>query len=547
MLKKPLAMLLALVTLLAVFTGCGSSSAPPPVSQPPPVTAPPPAPASKPSTGATAPSTQAAEPKKEELEFVELNMLFVGDAPPDAQVVEDALNKLLKEKINCKVTIRNTTWTNWTQKYEQELVAGTVDLVQTATWMNYGVYASQKAFLELDDLLPKVAPDLYAAVESMLPQMKVGGKIYAVPTYWKEYVPSSCYYREDLRKKYDLPYPDSIEHLEQFLLGIQAKEPERTLLRMIPANPGVGTFSTRYAAVFDMKYDRVGSRYGLMFERSHPTVPIDYWHSQDFIDDCKLLKRWCDQGFWSKSTLSDNVPTAYTVENDLAVAIFGGDGNPYHYTNAVRNVKAAGTNMELGIVIFGEAIDGISVYPAHAGQNATAIAASCKYPERAMMLLDLLMMDEEVHHLIHYGIKGVHYDVVDGVYKLLSNATTPPFKYEGFQSWGIRNTKLMLRDETAMLLQSIIERLEPLAAKEKFPFANIDSGFFEDFSDYAAERTAVMNVCAEYLLPLQSGVVNDVDASVAEFLKKVDAAGLDIAREGFLKQWYAYCKEFGYE
>jgi len=529
--KKALALSLALLMLLTAFAGCASNNAPPPVSSPPPSSS----------------TNQAPEVNRDELEYVELNFLFVGDAPPDAQMVEDAVNELLLEKLNCKITIRNTTWTDWVQKYEQELVAETVDLIQTATWMNYAQYASQFAFLELDELLPTVAPDLYAAAEPLLSQMRVGGKIYAVPTLWKEYVPSSCYYREDLRKKYDLPYPDSLENFEAYLLGIQANEPERTLLRMIPANPGVATFSTRYSAIFDMKYDKIGARYGLYYKHTDPTVSIDYWYSQDFIDDCKLLKKWCDNKFWSKSTLSDNVPTAYTVENDLAVAIFGGDGNPYHYTQAVRNVLAAGSDMELGIVIFGESIEGISMYPAHPGQNATAIARTTKDPERAMMVLEYLMMDEEAHHLIHYGIKGYHYDVIDGVYTLLSDASVPPFKYEGFQSWGIRNTDLMLRDETALLMQSIIERLEPLAAKQKYPFVNIDSGFFEDFTDYAAERTAVMNVVAEYLMPLQSGVVDDVDAAVAEFLKKVEAAGLQTVRDAFMKQWDDYCKEYGYE
>lgn len=43
------------------------------------------------------------------------------------------------------------------------------------------------------------------------------------------------------------------------------------------------------------------------------------------------------------------------------------------------------------------------------------------------------------------------------------------------------------------------------------------------------------------------GLVDDVDAAVAEFRQKVTDAGLDVCREGFKEQWQAYCEEYNYQ
>ena len=76
---------------------------------------------------------------------------------------------------------------------------------------------------------------------------------------------------------------------------------------------------------------------------------------------------------------------------------------------------------------------------------------------------------------------------------------------------------------------------------------NIFGGFTEDYSDYEFERTAVSNVMRQYLAPIQAGLVDDVDAAVAEFRQKVTDAGLQACRDGFTEQWIAYCEEYGYQ
>ena len=160
------------------------------------------------------------------------------------------------------------------------------------------------------------------------------------------------------------------------------------------------------------------------------------------------------------------------------------------------------------------------------------------------MVLQLLMCDEEINKLVQYGIEGTHYEITDeGFYNNLST----DFAYEGFSTWNLRNGDIKLSQPTDVTLNEMFDKYAGLAAQTKFPGVNIYGGFTEDFEAYAAERTAVSNVMRQYLAPLQAGLVSDVDAAVAEFREKVEAAGLRTVQDGFKEQWAAYCDAYGYK
>ena len=73
----------------------------------------------------------------------------------------------------------------------------------------------------LDDLLDQVSPDYKAQIDpAALEGCRVNGKIMTIPCLWKQYTPNGIEYREDLREKYDLPVPDSIENLEAYFLRV---------------------------------------------------------------------------------------------------------------------------------------------------------------------------------------------------------------------------------------------------------------------------------------------------------------------------------------
>lgn len=535
--KKNAVVLLLIVCMLFGLVGCTAPATP--SNTPSEATPAPSADAKTDDPGAAQPNPASDLDLSQHAEIV---MLLMGDAPTDAQIVEDAINVKLNEMLNTSIDIQHTTWTDSSTKYANALTSASADMVYSANWNSYGTYANAGAFLELDDLLETYAPTLFARAEkSTLDQCRVGGELYAIPNLVNSYVSAGIMYREDLRAKYDLPVPDSIENMEAFFQGVKDNEPGQAILT--PSSYGSNT-GAGYSSVnaLNIKYPQViinGMPYGISANLNTPSEIYDYWNSQEFIDDCKLFKKWADAGFWTRSTLSEGGNTE-DINNGLCVATVDAL-NPTKFINAQIAVAETHPDWELKYIAYGEISGGI--YPAHATQNATSFVRGSKNPERAMAVLEALMMDEELTHLMQYGIEGTHYEIADGFYKNVSEK----FLYEGFNSWGTRVQENMVMRQTDTIQQEMYAAYAEISAKNTYPNVNIGDGFSENYDAYQAERTAVSNVVAQYLSPLQAGLVDDVDAAVAEFLTNVNDAGLEVCRESYKQQWAAYCAEYGYD
>lgn len=497
------------------------------------------------STEATATPTEAAAATPDISKKADLVFYVMGDAPKDEQAVEDAINKILLEKANATIDFQFSTWTDWSQKYNLELTSGSADLIYTANWLNYATLANSGAFAELtDDMIKTDAPNIAKSMDpSLLDQMKVGGKTYGVPNTWPEYTINGISYREDLRAKYNLPVPNTVENLEAYLLGIKQNDPKQGLLSVTTGESTGLQVAFDAANILSFKYPWVtnnGLPYGLAANYDTPSDVYDYWNSDDFVTDMKLMKKFADEGFWSRSALSDtNDSEAY--KNGLCVAVVAGQ-NPNKNITAIGDFAKDHPDWKSEFIAYGETT-GV-VYPAHATQNGTSVLASSKNQDRALMVLDLLLYDKELNDLVEYGIKGTHYDVdANGTYKNLSTN----FPYEGFNTWALRNGDYKLPQESDTILNQMFTKYSELAAKTKFPNINIYSGFAEDYSQYEVERSAVSDVMRQYLAPLQAGLVSDVDKAVAEFREKVKDAGLETCQEQFKTQWAAYCDEHGYK
>lgn len=488
------------------------------------------------------PDTQ--EPAIDTSERVDLVFYVMGDGPTDEAMVEEAINAILLEKVNATVDFQFSTWTDWMQKYNLQLTSGEADLIYVANWTNYGTLANSGAFLELDELLPTYGPNLVSVIdESLFNQTKIAGSIYAVPSNWPEYTSNGIKFREDLRVKYNLPVPDSLENLEAYLLGIKQNEPTQQLLGVTTQESTGLTVAFDAAWALNLKYAWVnanGLPYGLAADYNTPSTVYDYWKSPDFVEDMKLMKKWADLGFWSRSALSDpNNDEAF--DTGLIVAQVSGM-NPNKHISSVTKFAQEKPDWQSGYYAYGETT-GV-LFPAAATQNATAVVRGSENPERAVMVLDLLYTDQELNNLVQAGIKGTHYDIDEnGFYQKLSEN----FLYENFNTWNLRNNDYKLKQESDVLLSEMSAKYAEIGDKNKYPNVNIYANFTENYEDYSVERSAVSDVMRQYLAPIQAGLVDDVEASIAEFLEKVDAAGLETCREAFKEQWAAYTEEYGYK
>jgi putative aldouronate transport system substrate-binding protein len=476
---------------------------------------------------------------------VNLVLYQVGDPPNDIAAVQDKINEILLSKINATLTVNFSTWTDWITKYNMVLASGEpCDLIYTANWMSYAALANNDAFVPLDKLLPQYAPELWNLIpQGSWNQMRVKGNIYSVPLSAGEYGMGGVMYREDLRAKYNLPVPDSLENIEAYAAGIKRNEPNQQIFGDAVTT---GNFGILYGtpAVFSFKYSWVypDPVYGIVANYNTPSESYDYWKTQDFRDDMKLMKRWADLGFWSRSALSESNDADVFNSGKSVIAV--GGMNPAKYIGAVNGFAETHPDWKVGYAMYARK-NGVA-YANSPIANGTAIPVNSRYPERAAMALNLLYTDKTLNQLIMYGIAGTHYTInANGYY--VKGPKGDDYGYEGANTWNLRNPNFQIPQESDKALNAVFDELHTLALKTKTPDVDIYSGFMENYEPYSAERAALSTVLVQYLAPIQAGLVSDVDAAIDEFLQKARAAGLDRIQQEYSKQWKAYCEQYGYK
>jgi putative aldouronate transport system substrate-binding protein len=533
--KKFAGVLLTLAMTTSLFTACsgnngnnsGNSTTEPPASSQASAEA-----SSTASASASAPASEAPAgidtSKKVNLQFY-----MLGNAPKDLPKVEAEINKMAEADLNATVTFNFTTWTDWDQKYKLLLSTGQdVDLIFTADWTQYQQYAKKGAFQPLDELLPVAAPKLTEFVpQDMWNAVKIDGKIFTVPATYEEYVTNGFVWREDLRKKYNLPTPVDIATFEAYLDGIKQNEPKIQPLA-IGSDMG-GALSDAY---LDIHRQIVGAfPYGVFSSYGKPGEISSYWGSPEHLDDLKRFKNWADKGYFSKNELNEKETNQDKLVNGTAAAMLG--DNPTRYNQTSSNMKSLHPDWELGYTPYG-VTNGYAT-PVHPIHNGFAIPASSKNAERALAFYEKMVTDKRYNQLTEYGFEGVNYTVEDGYYKMVGDANTNGFPRESMQGWAWRNPEFMLFEPSYDGVKAIFDQLDAIQKPD------IYTGFAEDYTEYQAERSALEQVEKQYLFPLMAGQVKDVEAGLNTFMDKAKKAGLEKIQESYKKQWAAYLSEQG--
>lgn len=431
--SKILAMFLVLIMLGGMFlSACGQKPAPPAD------TAPAAAPSEEPDSKAAVAETEGTEAIDTSQE-VKLVMYLLGERTPDFDKVFDRINEKLKEKINATIEVKFMGWGEWEQKYPLVFASGEdFDLIYSADWAMYNTQASKQGFYEITkDELEKYAPLTAESIyEDAWEQAKVDGKVYMLPMNYKELTAFVFLVRGDLMEKYGIEKVETMDDVENYLDQIAKNEPS-----LIPLDIG-SDFDAR------MLYDLFWQKETVnRLEKINPMQLMGYTKKGDdtvtvfnetedpaFLTAVEKLQDWKNRGFWSKSAV---VNTQNNKESFAA-------GKSAAALMNINNAKSEYTNNTLAHPEWDiRVVDAQGDVPAIVQSylaNGMCIFSKSKNPERALMALDLLRNDEELHDLFSYGIEGEHYiDLGNGKIELTENNSNYPYDTNG--NWGIRNDK----------------------------------------------------------------------------------------------------------
>ncbi|MFC5470605.1 DUF3502 domain-containing protein [Cohnella suwonensis] len=498
-----------------------------------------------PSASASSSETASASPSASADNAIdtskEANLVFylLGEAPAGMPAVVDKLNEKLKADINATVEFRYIGWGDLAAKYPLVLAAGEdVDLIYTANWAYYNQEAAKGAFREITtEDLQKYMPKHFAATNEVAwKEASVGGKVYMAPTSTPDQKVPVTLIRGDLRKKYGVPEITKFKDLEPYLEAIKKNEKG-----MIPINA-------------DSQYDFAKSFYNLQWEIGPATVDtvlttngwsgvLTEWDDQSgkvynqfdpYISDsyksaAKTIKSWYEKGYINKNAISNKVRSKDAFEQGKSAVAYGN-------TNDIQSTlaKALEEGWEVEII---PNLSSKGTYPQDPYiNNGVAVAASSKNGERAMMALDLIMEDPAYNNLVYFGIEGVNYVVKDGKIALPGGVTaesnTYPPDAAGF--WFTNKSQHLplasWNEQYIAHKQSLKHILVP------YVFNSLSM----DTSGIKSELATMGTVGQQYQLPIQGGIVKDVDAAYATLEEKVKKAGLEKIIEEANKQTQAY-------
>jgi putative aldouronate transport system substrate-binding protein len=464
-----------------------------------------------------------------------LVMYVIGDEPTDSNAVEERLNELMEQKLNTSIEFNYIPLSDYEQKYSLLLASGTdIDIMYTSTWAFYTQEATKGAFAEItDENLQKFMPQTYTSEDKMaFEQAKINGVCYMVPrnnAYVNNAVPVLI--RGDLREKYGIEKVDSVDSLEAYFAAVAKNE--TGIFPYAAAGNGVdlsiNLFQSRYSM---LPFSGLDKYFGYFYQAGkEPTADDIVWElgTPQYLEYAKLMKKWADEGFWSKNAVSNTISPRDAFENGTSASVFWNIDTCESIKNTVDTAhpewKAELVNVTPGVV---------HAKGMYTGDGFAFPATSSKL-ERAMMALDLLKNDKAMYDLCRYGIEGEHYVATsDTTYTLGPNQANYVVGNAPL-SWGLKNDKLeRIAGEAGAEPSEIRKALFGDAITE------ITSGFIFDETPVKPELAAISEVCSQYVPMIELGLVDDVDATLAEFNDKCKVAGLDTVFAEVKNQYNAY-------
>ena len=462
---------------------------------------------------------------------VNINMYMVGDTPNDWEAVCAEMNKYL-EPYNTTFSATFLSWADYTTLYPLALQGDYCDIIYTASWCFLGSESAKGSFVELtDDFIQQYMPLTYRYQDpdSYIESLQ-GGKLYCIPQNMTEASAKYVAIRKDLADKYGIGELKTWEDFANYLTTIAEKEtPESGIYAYAAAGENKELWDV-WRQEFDER-SAVEDDYlclGYLFDGSDKAPAVEdiqlIYDMDVFKDFAHEMKRLADAGVWSRSALT-NSTTKDEAFGALQSAADAWNTSLFPYIDQAEQTEG----VECACYDLGADNMAAAAY----GAGGLAIAEGSQNPERAAMVLDLFENDTYLNRLMTLGIEGVHYEMIDEDHYRELEKSKDFAIWVTAASWSIKNYKLT---DGAMdpRRQAIEEETEARGVASPTRTFSLDT---TEIADYV---TAIKNVMNDYVPMLQLGLVDDVDATIAEFRQKLDDAGMQIYLDTFREQYEAW-------
>ncbi|MDD6176292.1 MAG: ABC transporter substrate-binding protein, partial [Firmicutes bacterium] len=235
---------------------------------------------------------------------------------------------------------------------------------------------------------PAAAPELYSLIPAdYWEACRIGGRLYAVPTYKDSSATQYFVWDKEMLDKYDLDVSGlhTLDSLTDALTTI--RDGEKTA-PFVLASDGLGAVTGWYDRMgtgmpaIGVRYDDAGRRVVAVFEQ------------EDVMRDLKTLHRWYRAGLINQ----DAATLAEAPKYRICHAAQGWSGAAATTWGPNMGKEAAAVQWG-STIVSGDTVQG----------SLNCISSNCKKTEKALAFLQLVNTDPKVRDAFYYGLEGENF------------------------------------------------------------------------------------------------------------------------------------------
>lgn len=324
-------------------------------------------------------------------------------------VLKEVDKQIQKAGIPAHVVFNFVPWSDYQDKLRALVAAGdTYECHFDGDWGAIPSMAPQGAFLAIDELLPKYAPNIWKTVDkASWDASKYAGKIIGIPWRWPKSERRSHQVRYDLYKKYGLKDFDTLngdvftlDDYEKFLAAVKKNDPA-----IIPCAPVVNPAIWISPFAYIGGYGTLSQSLNIGYRLDDPEMKlIDLETTPWYRDMLTRMRKWYVNGWFEKDVLAQKVEYKQLVIQGKAASIV-------HIFNSENelSMQIKPTHPDWEIKAF--LLEVNKVGPLSPPMNNILLFnKNGKNPALAMQFWEWMHKSQENYDLVMYGIKGVHWN-----------------------------------------------------------------------------------------------------------------------------------------
>lgn len=446
-------------------------------------------------------------------------VIMVVPSKEGTKLVEDSINSYLEQKgENVRVKLEPSDVSTYNDQMDMALASGEeVDIYCPFTGLSTAIATNR--VLPLNDYLGTELKDTVDIMgEEWLKPSTYNGNVYAIPCYKGVVLEPYFICRKDIVDElgFDMNSINTVKDIEPLLTQVKEKYPSMYPLVPTGGSAGGNTLMIDYSLNGEKGYQVDNFNYGASIVGNDLTVQ-NYYNTDFFKEACKLAYDWNQKGLiMPDASLTSDMSTDL-LGSEQAFSVITG------YGYVPESVEATYKSRCNGYDFYAKSLNK-TLMTSSSLAVTWSIGYTCKNPQAAAKVLNLLYTDEFVLNSVIFGIEGSDYvKNTDGTISYPEGKDMNTVPYTAALSCGIVGNMFK---QYALKGNTDPKDVEYMQQNNKSATYSSAFGFHMDAANITSQCSAVDNVIKQYQYSLLCGEVNP-DEVIPQFVSAMEAAGVN--------------------